>query len=99
MKFSLLIDPSIPFGNGLDYVIVPLISNGAGYGWRHVSYLWKGRTNMAGVQKNTRAVDQAEILKSEWIVLVGESLVAVGSIVVVIGLIRAFQMLLNEDTK
>lgn len=52
---------------------------------------------MAATQKNTRAIDRAEVLKSEWTVLVGESLVAVGSIVVVIGLIRAFRALLNDD--
>lgn len=53
---------------------------------------------LATTRKSTRAIDRAEILKSEWTVLVGEGLVAIGSIVVVIGLIRAFQALVKEDT-
>lgn len=51
---------------------------------------------LANTRQNTRAIDRMDILKSEWTVLVGESLVAVGSLVVVIGLLRAFRALLKE---
>lgn len=38
-----------------------------------------------------------KLLKSEWIVIVGESLVTVGSLVFVIGLLRAFCALLGVN--
>lgn len=55
--------------------------------------------NLATTRKSTRAIERAEILKSEWTVLVGEGLVAIGSIVVVVGLIRALKALLKDDTE
>jgi hypothetical protein len=45
---------------------------------------------------DSRRVQKEELLKAEWIVLIGEALVATGSVIVVIGLIRAFKMLIDE---
>jgi hypothetical protein len=50
---------------------------------------------MIGLRKNNG--ERAELLKAEWIVLVGESIVAIGSIIVVVGLIRAFRLLSDND--
>jgi hypothetical protein len=52
---------------------------------------------MPATRENGRRLKRNEILKAEWIALVGESLVAVGSVIVVIGLIRAFAILSKED--
>lgn len=65
--------------------------------WR----LLKKKPGVTDVRQATgadiRAINKQELLKSEWIVLVGEALVAAGSVVVVIGLIRAFHQLMAEE--
>lgn len=64
------------------------------------TYCVLGRgTKLAATRMNTRAIDRAEIIKSEWTVLVGEFAVAIGSIIVVVGLIRAFRVLLKDNTE
>ena len=57
----------------------------------------KEGVNLAEIQRNARRLNRAEILQSEWTVLIGESLVAMGSIVVVMGLIRAFRALVRDN--
>ena len=49
------------------------------------------------MNQNSRRIQRQELLRTEWIVLVGEALVAIGSVVVVVGLIGAFKLLLRDD--
>lgn len=51
---------------------------------------------MAATGKNMRVIHREEMLRSDWIVLTGESIVALGSIVVVIGLFRGLKSLLKD---
>jgi len=48
------------------------------------------------MNQNSRRIQRQELLRTEWIVLVGEALVAMGSLVVVVGLIGAFKLLLRD---
>ncbi len=40
---------------------------------------------------------RSELIRTEWIVLVGESIVAIGSVIVVVGLIKAFQLMTRDE--
>lgn len=44
-----------------------------------------------------RRIDRRELLRAEWVVMVGEALVAAGSVVVVIGLVKAFRLMLKDS--
>lgn len=74
----------------------PRTFDGAIYRELHVLCPRKECTQVAANRAKNRAIDRAEIIKSEWTVLVGESAVAIGSIIVVLGLIRAFRAIVRE---